>query len=260
MIAIARIESSARLRESLVLTGAFALLAVFLFAAFPGIAAEAELLEESLPEVLIGLFGVEAMETIEGFVGGYVYPMIWVLFAGIYFAYSGGGMIAGDIRARRMDLTLSNPVSRESVLLQTFAALWVPLLVLNAGVFVVVSAGAVLVGETIDPAALAMAHLLGVPYLLVCGAIGLVLSVVAARDETAEVGALGVVFVCWLVDGLAETSPDFEWVGALTPSRYYDPGAILVHEEYALLDAGVLTLAWLALLAVAVWVFTRRDI
>lgn len=260
MTAILRNESRKRLRESLVLAGAFAVLSAFLFAAFPGFADEAELIEEAFPEVLVGLFGFEAMHTIEGFVGGYTYPMVWVLFTGMYFAYTSAGMIAGDIRDRKMDLTLSNPVSRESVIFQKVGALWLPLVVLNAALIVIVFAGAFAVGESIDPVALGMLHLLSIPYHLVCAGFGIVLSVVVDRDETAEIAALGLVFMLWLVEGLAEMSPDFEWVRYLTPTRYYDPTAILVHEEFALLDAGILLLAFFVLVGIATLVFVRRDI
>ena len=260
MTAILRLESGTRLRSSLLLTAIFALLAAFLFAAFPGFAEEAELLEDAFPPVLVGLLGIEAIHTIEGFVGGYVYSLVWILFTGMYFAYVSGGLIARDVSERRMDLTLSNPVSRESVLLQKVAALWLPLVVLNVGFVVIVYAGTVVLGETIDPVALVLLHLLSIPYLLVCAGIGLVFSVVFDRDGRAQVTALGIVFLLWLVDGLSELNPDFEWIGDLTPSRYYDPAAILVHEEYAFVDAGILLVAFLALVALAAFVFVRRDL
>ena len=260
MTAILRSESGKRVRQSFVLVGAFGLLSAFLFAAFPAFADEAELIEDAFPEALVALFGFEAMHTIEGFIGGYAYPMMWVLFTGLYFAYTSAGMIAGDIRERKMDLTLSNPVSRESVVLQKFAALWVPLVVLNVGLFLIVLVGSVAVGEWIDPVVLGMTHLLSIPYLLVCAGIGLLLSVTVDRNETAEVGALALVFLLWLVDGIAEMSPDFEWLRYLTPSRYYDSSAILVHEEFALLDAAVLLVAFVALVGIAIGIFVRRDI
>lgn len=260
MTAILRYESTKRVRESLVLTAVFAVLSLFLFAAFPGFADSAELLEEAFPDVLIGIFGFEAMHTIEGFVAGYTFPMVWVLFTGIYFAYTSAGMIAGEIRDRKIDLTLSNPVSRESVILQKVAALWVPLLVLNVGLYLVLYFGVMLVGESFDPVVLALAHLLSIPYLLVCAGIGLVLTVTVDRTETAEAAALGLVFVLWLVEGLAEMSPEYDWVGALTPRGYYDPGAILIHEEYALWDAGILLAVFGVLLGIALTIFVRRDI
>lgn len=260
MTAILRNESRKLLRGSGLLTGLIVVLSFFFLAVFPGIKEEAEAIRDLYPEYIVAILGFEELHTFEGFAAGYVYPLVMVVLAGIYVAYVAAGMINADIRDRKMDLTLSNPVSRESVVLQKVGALWVPLLVLNVGLFVVLVVGALLLGEPIDPLSFVMVHLFSVPYLLVCGGIGIVLSVVLDREGSAQAAALGLVFVLWLVDGIAEMSPDFELLGRVTPSRYYDPVAILVHEEYALLDAGVLLVAFLVLLGVAVVVFVRRDI
>lgn len=260
MTAIVRMESRNLARGTLVLTGVFGLLVVFMLAVFPGMAAEAETIEGAFPEHVAGLFGFEELHTLEGFLGSYMFPFIWTLFLGIYFAYLGGGMIAGDIRERRMDLLLSNPVSRESVVLQKIGAIWVPLVAINVGLFVLLYAGSFVLEESIDPVVLAMAHLLSVPYLLVCAAIGVVMSVVLDRVASAQAASLGAVFLLWLLDGLSEMDPDLEWVGGLTPSRYYDPAAILIHEEYALGDAAVLLVTFVVLLAIATGYFVRRDI
>ncbi|MDJ1434595.1 ABC transporter permease subunit [Halostagnicola sp. A-GB9-2] len=260
MTAILRTESGKLLRSSVLLTGMFALLSAFMFAAFPGFAEEAEFVEEAFPPVLIGLFGFEALHTIEGFVASYLFSLIWVLFAGMFFAYVSAGLIVEDVRTRKMDLILSNPVSRESVVLQKVAALWVPLVVVNVGLLVVLLAGANVLGESLDPIDLGVALLLSVPYLLVCAGVGIVLSVTVDRVETAQASALGLVFVLWLVDGLSNMGPDFGWVGQFTPSRYVTPTDVLVHEEYAYGEAGILLAVFFVLLGLAVFIFTRRDI
>ncbi len=260
MTAILRIESRRLVRSSLVLTGVFALLSVFFLAVFPAMAEEAETIEQALPEHFTGLFGFEQLHTLEGFLGSYVFPFVWVVFLGVYFAYLGGGMVARDIQERRMDLLLSNPVSRESVILQKVGSLWVPLFVINSVLFLVLYGGSVLLDESLDPVVLAMAHLLSIPYLLVCAGIGVVLSVVLDRPESAQTGSLGAVFLLWLVDGLSEMDPDIEWIGELTPSRYFDPAAILIHEEYPLGDVALLLGAFVALIGLAIVIFTRRDI
>ncbi len=260
MTAIFRNESGRLLRGTLTLTGLLVLLTAFFLVVFPSIQEEAALLEQVYPEYILTLLGIEELHTIEGFVGGYVFPFIWVLIGGIYFAYISAGMIVADIQDRKMDLTLAGPVSRESVVLQKVAALLVPLVGLNVGLLAVLLVGVTILGESIDFVSLAMAHLLGVPYLLVCAGIGIVFSVVLQKAETAQATALGLTFMLWLVDGLSQMNPDFEWVGGLTPSRYYDPSAILVREEYAFLDAGVLLVMFLVLLGVTTVIFTRRDI
>ncbi|AUX09424.1 ABC-type transport system permease protein [Halalkaliarchaeum desulfuricum] len=260
MTAIVLDESRKLRRGSIILTGVFGMLTAFLLAVFPAMKEEAELIEEAYPEYVLVMLGFEEMHTIEGFAGGYIYPFVWILFGGVYFAYVGGGLIAGDIRSRKMDLTLANPVSRESVLAQKVAALWVPLLALNAGLLAVLFLGSRLIGEPLGFVDIAIVHLLSIPYLLVCAGIGVVFSVVFDRVGRAQVSALGLVFMLWLVDGISLMEPDYEWVGDLTPSRYYDPSAILLHEEYAFVDAAILLVAFLVLIGVATAIFTRRDI
>ena len=260
MTAILRNESRKLVRGSALLAGIFAVFLFFFLSVFPGFAAEAELIEEAYPAFVIALLGFEQIHTIEGFVGGYIYPLVWVVFTGAYFAYLAAGMIAEDIETRRMDLTLSNPVSRESVIVQKLAALWVPLVTLSVGMIVMLSVGTAIIGETLDPLVLVMIHLLSIPYLFVCAGIGMLLSVVLDRVESAQAMALGLVFLLWLVDGMSTINPDFEWVGTVSPSRYFDSTEILLHEEYAFLDAGILLGGFLVLLGVAIFIFTRRDI
>ncbi|MEY7848682.1 ABC transporter permease [Natrarchaeobius sp. A-rgal3] len=260
MTAILRVESRKRVRGSVALVVVFVLLSALYFSMFPSLSEEMEALEEAFPAFFFDLFGIEALHTIEGFIAAEIYSFFWVILVGIYFAYAGAGLIAVDVADRKMDLTLSNPVSRESVVLQKVAALWVPLVALNVGVATVVYVGALVIGESFDPVALAMVHLLSIPYLLVCAGIGLVLSVVVDRPRTARATAITLVFVFWLVDAVSGLDPDVEWIGAATPSRYFDETAILVRKEYALADAGILLAAFLVLLAVAIAVFVRRDI
>lgn len=260
MTAILRIESRKRVKGSLVIVVAFAFLSALYFSIFPGMEEEAEDISEAFPDFMLEFFGIDQLHTIEGFIAAEIYSFFWVLLIGIYFAYVAAGMIAADIRDRSIDLTLANPVSRESVLIQKLSSLWVPLVVLNVSIPIIVYVGSVAIDNTMNPVAITMVHLLSIPYLLVCAGIGLVLSVVAGHLRTARSGAIGAVLLLWLVDGVSRLDENFEWIGALTPTRYYDETAILVHEEYAYIDAVVLSVAFGVLLAIAVIVFVRRDI
>lgn len=260
MTAILRLESGKRLRGSLILLGIFGLLAVMYLSMFPGLKDEMEEVAEAFPGWMFELFDLEALHTIEGFIAAEVYSFFWSLLVAIYFAHLGAGLIATDIRKRKMDLTLSSPVSRESVVLQKVASLWVPLVTLNVGLVIILYVGSALIDEPMNPVALAMVHLLSTPYLLVCAGIGLVISVVARHDRVARASAIGLVFLLWLVDGISRLSPDFQWVGSLTPSRYFNETAILVREEYAIFDAVVLVVAFLGLVILATVIFVRRDI
>ncbi|WGI17359.1 ABC transporter permease subunit [Methanonatronarchaeum sp. AMET-Sl] len=253
-------QSKKLFRGSLVLVAVFGFLSVYLFAVFPSLKEATEALEGALPEAMMALFGMENLHTIEGFTASYVYAFFWVLFIGIYFAYIGGGLVAGDIKSRKMDLTLANPVSRESVVLQKFGALWVPLLVLNVGFFAIVLLGSFLIGESLELIPLLMTHLLSVPYFLVCAGIGLVFSVIMRDNSSAQAGAVGLVFVLWLIDGAADMASGFDWLAYLNPGYFYDVNEILIYENYSFLDAGLLVIVFLVLLAVSIVWFIQRDI
>lgn len=259
-VAILRVEAGRYQRSSLILAATFALLSAFYFSIFPGFADDAEQMVEAFPDFMFDFFGIDALHTIEGFIAAEIYSFFWVVLVAVYFAYLGAGMIAADIRTRRLDLLLANPISRESVLLQKLGALWLPFVVLNLTVPVIVFLGSVVIGETMNPVAILMLHLLSIPYLLVCAGLGLVISVLFDRPRRARALALGLILFLWLIEGLANMSQDYEFVGAITPSRYFDETAILVHEEYAVLDAMILVGVFLLLVGIAVFLFARRDI
>lgn len=215
---------------------------------------------EAWPPALRELFGVESLASIEGFLATELYQFVWVLLLGLYLAYSAAGLIAGDVERHRLDLLLSLPVTRSRLLVEKFASLLAPILLANAVVPVVIYASVLAVGETIDVSALVAVHVLSVPYLLACGAIGLVLSVLVDRTDVANRLALGVVFGLFLVQSVTAVTAGYEWLGHVSPTAYYDPTAVLVHNEYDLVGAGVLLAATVALVALAAWLFRRKDL
>lgn len=260
MTAIIRVETRRRVRGTVTLVGIFVILSALYFSMFPGIQEDAEDIMEAFPQPMLDFFGIEAFHTIEGFIATEIYSFFWVVLVALYFAYAGAGMIAKDVSDRRMDLTLSNPISRESVVIQKMVGLWLPLVVLNITVPLIVYVGALLIDESFNPIALAMAHLLSIPYLLVCASIGLLLSVVLHNVRRARLGALGIVAILWLIDAGSKLDPDMEWIGAVTPSRYYNEMHILVREEYAIFDAVLLSVVSVVIVGIAIALFINRDI
>lgn len=118
----------------------------------------------------------------------------------------------------------------------------------------------VALGETIDPMHLVLAHLLSIPYLLVCAAIGIVLSVLVNRAAIAERAAIGLMFVLWLVESAVGAAEDYSWIQYTSPTNYYSPTPVLIDGTYELLDSGILLAGCLGLLMVSQVLFQRRDI
>ena len=53
---------------------------------------------------------------------------------------------------------------------------------------------------------------------------------------------------------------DIEWIGAVSPTRYYDPAAIIVDSEYDIAGGLILVAAALGLLIASAEWFRRRDV
>jgi len=256
-----RYETGRRSRGAAVLTVAIGLYSAFIiwyFTVLDGI--EFEDVFEDLPPAMTEAFGIETMSTVEGFLGAELYNFVWVLGLGLYFAYAAGGIIATDIENERMDLLLSFPISRSQLLAEKFAALLFPILAVNifvgGAVYVFVSA----IGESIDPVYLALAHVLSIPYLLVCAGIGAVFSVAVSRAAVAERAAVGVVFVLFLVESVVGGADEYDWIQYVSPTHYYEPTLILIDGTYELVDSGILLVAFFGLLLLGQMLFHRRDI
>ena len=265
MFEVAEYESERRIKGALVLAILLAVMSLLFVALFPSIASSGvdfEAYMESLPPAVRAAFGASgavSLTTIEGFLAMELYQFFWVLMLGIYAAYLAGGLVAGDVERDRMDVLLAAPVTRRRVVVEKFLSLVPVVVAINLVVGLAVYVTVLAIGESISVADLAMAHLLSIPYLLACGAIGLVLSVVFDESDVAKRGGLGAIFALFLLETISQ-SADVGWLGAISPTRYYDPTAVLVRSEYDLAGAVVLLAGTAALVAASAWWFQRKDI
>ncbi|MFB6131394.1 MAG: ABC transporter permease [Salinigranum sp.] len=262
MFDITRYESRRRVRGTLALAALIGLFTLLIVGIYPSIAASGTDFQayiESLPPALRESFGVSAITTVEGFLSTELYQFIWLLLFGLYMAYLGGGAVAGDVESGRIELVLATPVSRSRLLAETYLSLLVPVVALNLLVPLFVYGGLILIDESVDLTNLIAVHVLSVPYLLVCASVGVLLSVLVSREDAARRGGIAAIFMLFVIDAVS-AGTDYDWLGALSPTRYYDPTDILVHGTYDVGGALVLLAAALALLAASQAIFRRADL
>lgn len=261
MLEFARYHGRRRVKGAGALTVGLGLLTALYVYMFPTITNEVNLDEyvDAWPPALREAFGVESLSSIEGFLASELYAFGWVILLGLYAAYSAASLVAADVEHGRMDLILSLPVTRSRVLVERFASMLVPVALVNAAMPVVVFVAVVAIGESIAVADLLMVHLLSVPYLLATAAVGLLASVLADRASVAQRAAMGVVFGLFLVDSVT-AGTGFDWLGTLSPSRYYDPTAVLVRGRWDLAGAALLLAGTAVLVFVSSELFRRKDI
>jgi ABC-2 type transport system permease protein len=261
MFEFARYDARKRVRGSVYLSLGMSLLAAFAVWAYPSYSEAMDMnqLRDAFPEPMIRAFNIETMASLEGFLSVELYMFGWIILLGLYLAYSAASIVADDIDRGRMDTLLSMPVSRQRLATERFAALGVPILLVNVVTPVVVLVSARLIGESLSVADVLALHLLSVPYLFACAGIGLLASVIFDRASIAQRVALGVTFALYLVESLLRGT-DYESLGALAPMRYFDPNAVLLDGTYDLAGAAVLVgMTAVLLFASQAW-FVRRDI
>lgn len=250
-----------RMRGSVYISIGISVLAALVIWVFPSFQQSINLDEmlDAYPQPVLKAFGIETMATLEGFLAVELYAFAWVILLGLYTAYAAAGIVSDAVEHDRMDLWLAMPVRRWRLLVEQFLTMLVPIVVVNAVTPVVVYAGSVLIDEPLAVQDLIMVHALSIPYLLATGAIGLVLGVVFSRSAVAERAALALVFALFLVESLL-TDTDYEWVGAVSPTRYYQVNDILIRGEYGYVSAGILLAGTVVLVGLAAVLFGRKDI
>lgn len=197
---------------------------------------------------------VPASESLTAFLASELYLYGWVLGLGGYFAYTGGSLLADDVEHDRMELLLSAPISRSAVVRERFLALLIEIVQVNIVVCGIVYLGILVVGSGLQPMNLLTTHALSIPYLLVCGAIGLLFSAATATRRRASWASVAVVF------GLFVLEQSFVRASAIAPTHYYDPAPILTANTYAVTDSAVLLGAAVVISSVARLWFRSTDL
>ena len=262
MTDVLKFEARRHLRGAVALAVLLVLLVVFTLSIYPSIEASGSAIVdfiEQLPEQMQESFAVEAYTTIEGYLATEFYQFMWLLLVGLYLIYIGGGTIAGDVETGRIDLLLATPISRRRVVVEKFLALLVPILVVNLLIPLFVYAGLIVIDESIRVTDLLLLHVFSVPYLSLAAAIGVALSVLVDRADFAKRGGLALLFVLFIVDSVT-TGTDYEWIGSISPTRYFDPADILVDQSPDVAGALVLVGATVIVVVLSAEVFKKSDV
>lgn len=264
MLEVARFEWRRRIRGTAVLSGALLAFIALTMSLFPSIRETGEefdaYLETLPPEVARAFVGnVTTLTTIEGYLVSQLYQFGWVLLLGVYFAYAAASTIAGDVERGRADLLLTLPLTRARFVVEKFLALVPVVVAVNVVTFLAIYAGILLVDETIVLADVVAVHAVSVLYLLACAGVGLLASVLFDSIRRAQTAAIGAVFGAFMLETLTYDT-DFQWLGAIAFSRYFEPAEILVFGNLEWTNVVVLLAAIAVLLAASAAIFERRDV
>lgn len=203
---------------------------------------------------------ITSIDTIGGFITTRVLSFAPVLL-GLWVAIVGVGLIRGEEQQGALDVLLSTPYSRISVLRQKLAALWIvailSTLLLGLGLLV----GVLVSGEPVPAGELGLATLNLATFVGFWGVVGLLVGqlVLVRRTASSIVGAL--VFGTFLLNNVLEGSSSLKWLSWLIPFHYYTASKPLVPGRAMEWGAWLVILALTAVLIVmAGLTFSRRNI
>lgn len=215
---------------------------------------------KAYPKGLLEAMGMTDVGTAAGYLGSTTFGLLGPALTIVMAAALGGGAIAGDEDAGRLDLTLAHPVSRWSVALQRFGALVAAMLLVSAvlGVALIAISGPAQLGD-IGPVNLLAASF----HLALLGAFfgALALGVGAATGQRGPVyGAVAVVAVAgYFGNNLGRTIEGLGWLHDISPFRFYLGGSPLT-DGLQLGDLGILAAVAIVLVLAGTAVFDRRDL
>ncbi len=230
---------------------------------FPSIEESSAALTEymdNLPPAMVALFGdIQEFATMEGYLGlelfGFFLPALTL---GFGIAY-GGGVIGSEEDRGTLDLLLSYPISRRSVLTQKFGAIAVFALLVLVTSTLGLLLGVALVDATVDIGNLAAAVLNVGLLTLVFGTLALALTGVGLSRGAASGISAGLAAITFLMNGLAPLAGLPDAIRHITPWYYYDASEVLL-TGFVPANAAVLVVAIVTLLVIGLLGFQRRDI
>ncbi len=214
------------------------------------------------PEALLAMFGVnsgEALFSPDGYLTSQAFGWLVPLLALVLGIGVGTAAVAGEEEAGTLDLLMSLPLTRSSLILQKLAAMVVFVVTLGVAVFAGTAVGAVAIDMDLSLVNLAAASLMGILLGLVFGTLALAIGAGTGKRSTALGVTSGVALVTFLINTLAPMVDWLEPVHPLSPFYYNAENQPLVnglHWGHASVLVGLSA----AFVVVALFVFRRRDI
>jgi len=214
---------------------------------------------ESAPEILVAMTGNADLATPEGWYQTETFSMMGPIAVILVTAAIGAKALAGEEENRTMGLLLANPIRRSTIVLEKTVAMVFAAFVVGFLTFAGVALGSLLGGLDMSMWNLAATSALMTLLGLAFGALALALSAATGRVRIAIYGTIGAGLLFYLLNSMLPLSDDLAGYAKWTPF-YYFLGSDPLANGMNWIHAGVLAAITVALIALAVVLFERRDI
>ena len=187
-----------------------------------------------------------------------------LMFAGLilggFTAWMTAGFLSGEIDHKTIDILLAQPVRRGRIVLARYAALvlTVTVIILAALTGLVVAVQALDIETSIPWLAYSMGYMGMVT--LAFGAIALFVSACMSDGRRAALTSLGVLVIMYFLETIGSVVDLLGPIRYLSLFHYARYNAMLMSKTLSLADIGVLLAVAIVFVALAAYVFRRRDI
>jgi beta-exotoxin I transport system permease protein len=230
-------------------------------AVYPSIRDSADTLQayiDNLPEAVKSVIGAE-YTTPAGYLRSELFSSLALILFLIFAIGAGSRAIAGEEERRTLDLILSTPVGRRTLITGKALAIVAVTFALAAVLFVVTFAAGPVFGLSMAASRLTGACAMLAILAIAFGAIGLAVGTATGRRSLGNATAGGIAVFTMVVNALAAQVSGLRVLRPLSPFRWYLEPDPLTH---AVDPVNVLVLVGIAVVgfAVALVAFDRRDL
>jgi ABC-2 type transport system permease protein len=214
---------------------------------------------EQFPKALIAMLGSADMSTAEGFYQAEIFSLLGPAVLVVLTAVMGARALAGEEEQRTMGLLLANPIHRSRIVMEKVQAMIAYAVAFGFLTFLGTMGGSLIGGLGMSAGDVAATSALLTLLGLVLGASALLLSAASGSVKAATYGAAGLTIVSYLANSFLPLTDNLAGLAKWTPFYYYlssDPltnGMNWAH-------AGILTAIFVALVAISIPLFQRRDL
>lgn len=239
------------------------LLAFYFTFAFPTYSSAFNLqdLLDKIPPAMKALIGGQLMDvsTVNGFLNIELFPFMLPAILGGYAIAQGSGLTAGEESRGTIDVLLSYPVSRRSLIVQKSMAAAIAVLVVAGAVWLGAVIGAGGSGSAIDGGDVAAGLVLASLLALDIGALALAIGGWRGSRSGAAGIAAAVLVVSYFINALAPLIDTINSIRQVSIFYWYLEGDPL-RRGLAIGDAVILAIVGLVLFGAAVILFERRNL
>jgi len=213
------------------------------------------------PESIKKAFGATInFAQFDGFITLEYLAQMWVIIMAAFAIGVATSSLAGEIEKGSMELLLSQPIARRTIVVTRHFYLSVTLVALIAATMIPLMIGAPLVDGELSNKGVAAVSLLAFLFYEAIGSVTFLFSAIASSRGRALFAALVILIASYTLDLLAKFNEFIDNFHFLSLFYYYDPYRYMHDASIAWGDLAVLAVITLVSTAAAVIWFERRDI